>query len=142
MRNLKKWILTKSVSIFLILGFLIQPAIAEQGIFLNISTAKKLASTLEFNQKLLNNQQTIIDNITIENIELNKKSIEQTNKIEGLVQDRTSLQSRGDKFEKQYTNCNEDFQIVKDSMPSRYTWFSTGFVSAMILGLVGLFFLK
>lgn len=83
--------------------------------------------------------------IQVLNLELDKYltlSTEYKSKIDLLVQDKADLRLRGDKLEKVYTTCTSDLNECKQEKPSRVLWFGVGFVSAIVLGVVGAFAIR
>lgn len=117
-------------------------AMASNGIFLPISSARKLAADLDFCNKSRSNCDNVIFNLKAENSNLYKLSDEHIKKIELLAQDREIYKKQSADFKKQYDATTDKLQDCVDATPSRFTWFSGGFLSAMIVMLVSVIALK
>lgn len=126
----------------MILGILIQSSIvsaAEKVIILDQKSAAKITSDIEY-YKLKDNLQTQqIDEYKSIKSNLEEESKLKDSKIQGLTKDFQIQQERADKFQDAYTKTSKELIDEKIDKPSRYTWFSTGFISAIILGIVGAF---
>jgi hypothetical protein len=139
MKFLKNKMLTILVVGLLIQGILIQSVQASDGIFFNISTAKRLATDIDYYKKTKVNDDKIIYSLKDETNKYLLLTKEFETKIKYLELDKTELKTRGDKFEKVYTTCTDDLKKCEESKPSRLTWFGVGFVSALIVGIVSAF---
>lgn len=126
----------------MILGILIQSSIvsaAEKVIILDQKSAAKITSDIEY-YKLKDNLQTQqIDEYKSIKSNLEEESKLKDTKIQGLTKDFQIQQERADKFQDAYIKTSKELIDEKIDKPSRYTWFSTGFISAIILGIVGAF---
>lgn len=126
----------------MILGILIQSSIvsaAEKVIILDQKSAAKITSDIEY-YKLKDNLQTQqIDEYKSIKSNLEEESKLKDSKIQGLTKDFQIQQERADKFQDAYIKTSKELIDEKIDKPSRYTWFSTGFISAIILGIVGAF---
>lgn len=126
----------------MILGILIQSSIvsaAEKVIILDQKSAAKITSDIEY-YKLKDNLQTQqIDEYKAIKSNLEEESKLKDSKIQGLTKDFQIQQERADKFQDAYIKTSKELIDEKIDKPSRYTWFSTGFISAIILGIVGAF---
>lgn len=126
----------------MILGILIQSSIvsaAEKVIILDQKSAAKITSDIEY-YKLKDNLQTQqIDEYKSIKSNLEEESKLKDSKIQGLTKDFQIQQEIADKFQDAYIKTSKELIDEKIDKPSRYTWFSTGFISAIILGIVGAF---
>lgn len=126
----------------MILGILIQSSIvsaAEKVIILDQKSAAKITSDIEY-YKLKDNLQTQqIDEYKSIKSNLEEESKLKDSKIQGLTKDFQIQQERADKFQEAYSKTSKELIDERNEKPSRYTWFSTGFISAIILGIIGAF---
>lgn len=126
----------------MILGILIQSSIvsaAEKVIILDQKSAAKITSDIEY-YKLKDNLQTQqIDEYKSIKSNLEEESKLKDTKIQGLTKDFQIQQERADKFQEAYSKTSKELIDERNEKPSRYTWFSTGFISAIILGIIGAF---
>jgi hypothetical protein len=118
---------------------LIQPPLVlaqSEGIFLPISSARKVASDLDFYKKTTSNDANVIYNLKQQNDGLVNLSVKCAEKSKLLEQDKVILTERGDRFEKVYSECSDNLNKCNEDKPSRYTWFSLGAITTLVLGLV------
>jgi hypothetical protein len=119
----------------LLIVTLVTPSLASEGIFLNISSARKVVTELQYGdvvkQRLFICQQQYSTS----------KSINTTNEtlIIGLNKDKVVLTGVSEEFEKRLLDTNKQLIAEKESKPSRFVWYGVGFITAVILGLVGAF---
>jgi hypothetical protein len=134
----------KLVSTLVIMGILISSSIAnaQQGIFLNYSSAVKLSADIEYFKKTVDNQKLQINEYKDINLNLNNISELKDVKITGLIKDYSIQEQRATQLQEIYTVCNKDLIKEKLDKPSRYTWFSIGAISALVLGIVTAFAIK
>lgn len=110
-----------------------------KGIFFNATTATKLAATLDYSKKKIDNDDKLISTLAATNGKLLNLSDEYKLKITGLEKDKDIYKTRGDKFEGVYTTCTKELQDCNDSKPSRLVWYGAGVVSSLVL-VLGIFF--
>lgn len=115
---------------------------SEQGIFFNISSARKLGGDLDFYKKIKTENDEIIKTLDEENNQYLNLSNEYKEKILFLEKDKEILKVRGDKFEDVYISTSKDLIKCKDNTPSRVSWYTYGVISTLIAITVGLFALK
>lgn len=130
------------VCILMIMGILIQSTFvsaAEKVIILDQKSAAKLTGDIEYFKLRDQLQVQQIDEYKSIKSNLEEESKLKDQKIEGLTKDFQIQQERADKFQDVYSKTSKELIDVKANQPSRYTWFSTGFISAIILGIVGAF---
>lgn len=96
-----------------------QPLLAEEYIYFD-----KGAS-----QKLLIDITTYKDNATL----LNEAVKLQMEKINGLEQDKDILTDQASQYKKLYLNENKRANEAEASKPSRFTWFSIGSITTLIV---------
>lgn len=122
----------------------INPAlsIAEQGIFLPISSAKQLIVDRRMDKANLaycfSNLSSVTQQRTL--LQLSEKIKDQ--KILNLTANNTDRQGQIDILKPNYLACTNDLQVCNDSKPSKLVWGSIGFGIATILGILGLFMIK
>ena len=123
---------------------LVQPPLvmASSGIFLPISSARKLATDLDFYKKTTSNDANIILNLKQQNDGLTSLSEQYKKKTTLLEDDKKLLRDRGDKFETVYKSCSDDLNKCNENTPSRFTWFGIGSVTTAILGIIVIFLIK
>lgn len=126
----------------MIMGILIQSTFvsaAEKVIILDQKSAAKISSDIEY-YKLKDNLQTQqIEEYKSIKTNLEEQSSLKDAKIQGLTKDFQIQQERADKFQEAYSKTSKELIDERNEKPSRYTWFSTGFISAIILGIIGAF---
>lgn len=108
--------------------------LANEGIFFNTSTARKLAADIDHKEKLIKSDLEIIDTLKQQNSGLFELSETYRQKTDLLMEDSKILKERGDKFEKAFVAKSEQYDKCVDSKPSRLVWYSLGFLTAMVLG--------
>lgn len=62
--------------------------------------------------------------------------------ITGLQKDKVDLLKVSDDFKNQLINKQKALIECEESKPSRFTWFGIGFVTALVIGIVGAFAIK
>jgi hypothetical protein len=134
----------KLVAILTVLAFLLQlnPVLASDICFTNISSARKSAADIDYTLKTQAKSNTIISLLKDENSKYFNLSNQYVGKITFLEKDKEILKKRGDDFEKVYTTCSKDLIDCELSKPSRFTWFCAGFLSAFILGVGTIYMIK
>ena len=143
MQFLKIKALQKSITILTVLA-LLQPytVIANDGIFLNTSSARKVASELDYCFKSQAKDANIISLLKEENNKYLKLSDTYKEKVSLIQKDKEILKKRGDDFEKQYKATSKDLNECIENTPSRLVWYGIGFLTAFILGVGTIFMIK
>lgn len=116
--------------------------LANEGIFFNTSTARKLAADIDHKEKLIKSDSEIIDALKQQNSGLFELSETYKQKTDLLMEDSKILRERGDKFEKAYIEKSEQLNECIDSKPSRFVWYGMGFLSAVLIGFSSLILLQ
>jgi hypothetical protein len=108
---------------------------AEKGIFLNASSAKRIVIDLRYcNEKLpLALQELGICDRQVEN--LNKQAQNLNLTLSGMRLDNAALEKTKDEYKDKYVKTNDALIKEQESKPSRLTWFGTGFISALLVGI-------
>lgn len=109
-----------------------QALAANKGIFFSHSTAKRLASQIDYCNKTKTNDENIIYNLDLENKNLYSLNDKYKEKITGLELDKEILKVRGDKFETEFNNCGTDLTKCMENKPSRLTWFGAGVITTLL----------
>jgi hypothetical protein len=117
----------------------IQSVQASEGIFFNLSTAKKLATDIDYYKKTKANDDKIIYSLKDETNKYLTLSQKYEGKITGLELDKDIYKTRGDKLEKEFSTCSKQLSDCEESKPSRFVWFGVGFISALVVGIVSAF---
>ncbi len=124
------------------MGILIQSSLAnatEKLIALDQKSTAKLVTDLEFlNQTNVNLTEQLQEYIKLKTSLENESKLKDI-KIEGLTKDYQIQQDRANQFQNVYTQCSQDLTKEKESKPSRFTWFSIGFISALVIGVASAF---
>jgi len=114
------------------------PLLASEQVCFERPVANKILTEIKYNnittEKLLVCQQTYSTSRVI-NI-LDKKH------IEGLKQDKVDLLNVSNEYKQKWIDTAKQTVDCEASKPSKVTWFGVGFVSALIVGLVGLIAIK
>jgi hypothetical protein len=117
-------------------------SLASEGLFLDYSTAKKIAIELKYcNQNL----PTLKKSVILCDSELNviKEQIKLKNaEVIGLTKDKTDLTFTTNDFKKKLININDELNKCKEEQPSRIVWFGSGIVATTLTILLGLFLIK
>lgn len=119
-----------------------QSLAANEGVFFNLSSARKLAIDIDYYKSSKGNDTLLINTLKESNNKYLALSTEHTNKILLLEKDKVILKTRGDKFEEDFTSCSVNLVKCKDDQTSKLTWFGVGFGSALLIIIVGLFATK
>lgn len=103
---------------------------------MDIQTATKLAAELDYCERMLTFDATVIDTVKQTDVNLLTLSEKYKEKLDLVSQDKALEKKRGDDFEKAFGICTEDLQKCEDSKPSRLTWFGAGVTSTLVLTLL------
>ena len=138
----KNSLLMRSVVYFLVLGLPTQSLAQSKGIFLPLSSAKKVAVELKYcqgNSDFLTAKYGIC-NDERSNLLQQKDILTQENL--GLKKDKALLSTSTEEYKKNLLDTNDKFVKCEESKPSRLTWFGIGAVSTMVLSVVMMFLIK
>ena len=119
-----------------------QLAFANNIYFNNISSARKVKSEIDYlkeNSKFYSNKYSYCD---AERINLNAQNGLLKEQTDSLKKDKQVLLEVSEEYKKRFIDTNKELEKVKDSIPSRLTWFTTGMGAAIIVGIVSSFALK
>lgn len=119
-----------------------QSLAASEGIFFNISSARKLAADIDYYKIKKATDKVIIDTLKESNNKLLELSTVHEDKIVEIEKDKVIYKIRGDKFEDLFTKCSSSLQDCENSKPSRLVWFSSGVIGTLVFGIVALFLVK
>lgn len=118
------------------------PVWGSNGIFMNASTAKNVAVELKYCRANIPILKEDVDLCNTQ-IEVKKEQISVLTKEKlGLLEDKKLLIETKDSYQKELINKNKELQTCKDNTPSRFTWFASGVISTLVVGIVGLFLIK
>jgi len=114
------------------------PSLASSGIFLSISSAKKIATDVKY-CKVTEEKLTICNDTTKNQFDLIQTKSEY---ITGLEKDKFVVEQNLETYKNLYINTNDKLIKSEGDKPSRLTWFGTGVVSTLVLVLLGIFATK
>lgn len=126
MRKCLRWISILSLITLIHAVIPIQSLAAEQGIFLNYSSSKKLTSTLKFYET---NYPTLVQKYDVCNKQVDglNKEVSVTNQLlDGCNKDKVDLKKVSKEFEQKYTDTSNNLIKCEGDKPSRTTWFLIG----------------
>lgn len=110
----------------------------QQICFSDISTAKKVLKALKTGE--VNAQDIVLCNQQVNTLKDQKLLLIQER--DSLRQDKTELEGVATEYKDKYTSTAQRLNECEDEKPSRLTWYGAGFITALIVGLAGLFLAK
>lgn len=115
-----------------------QSLASNTGIFINVSTAKKILLDTKY-CKITEQKLTVCNDTTKSQSELLQL---RSDYITGLEKDKIDLKVVSEDYKTRYINTNDELQKAKIEQPSRTTWFTVGVISTLVVSLVVMFLVK
>jgi len=110
--------------------------------YISIDMSRTITTNFDFciqKNNFYESQITLLDNKNLNLIQLSDSYKEKLLFVEA---DKEIFRERGDKFEIEYSICADELNKCQVETPSKFTWFGVGFVSAAVLGIVGIVLVK
>lgn len=115
---------------------------SEVGIFANTSTARLVLTDLKVCKEQIPYYQTQIEATGVERDLLKQKVNLIITQRENLLSDNAELNKQKTEFKAAYLQTNESMNKLKESTPSRFTWFGIGAITMAVAVIASFFVVK
>lgn len=119
-----------------------QQNVPNKKICIDEETAKKILGDTNYYKS---NYSILKQDIDLCNLQLDAKENENIlykKQVESLNQDVKDLTSVSDTYKKEFINKNTELMSCQESKSSRFTWFSVGAITTVIVSLIGFVLIK
>jgi hypothetical protein len=117
-------------------GVAFSSSVSDKDIFMNGSTARRLVGDLKYCNQTIKDQGTLLKNCQTSNQLADKEISTLKETRENLKSDLTLVTTAKDEYKELYVTTNNELIKEREDKPSRFTWFSLGGLTALILGVI------